>query len=67
MFSQDCHATVVQNSYDIRKIFAKFSHCKFAKKKTGRIRTRIVNNEIQSHNQQASGTSNCSYGLRSFI
>ena len=38
MLSQDCRATVVRHSHDIRTSVAKISHCKFAKLSRRQVR-----------------------------
>ena len=52
-FSQDCRATVVRHSRDIRTSVAKISHCKFAKISRRQVRDTRTNVARPSHNSLA--------------
>ena len=52
-FSQDCCATVVQHTRDIRTSVAKISHCKFAKISRRQVRDTRTNIARPSHDSLA--------------
>ena len=53
MLSQDCRATVVRQSHDIRTSVAKVSHCKFAKISQRQVRDTRTNVVRPSHDGRA--------------